>query len=163
MTTQSTDYRSMFDRDYLGVWDLQGRDVTVRIARVVAGTLTAPGGRKSKKPVVYFEKTEKGLALNKTNAKTIAGMYGNDTSAWIGKRITLYPTMTDFGGQPVEAVRVRPTVPQAKSRGVASQPVDPDVRARQEAARDAAEAAEAAEAANGAAATEHEEEADHGA
>jgi len=134
------DYRSMFDRDYLGVWDLQGRDVTVVIAKVVGMTLVAQGGRSSKKPVVYFERTDKGFILNKTNAKAIAGMYGNDTSEWVGQRITLYPTMTSFGDKRVEAIRVRPTKPAAKAQaeGVKSQPVDPAIRAKQDEAAAAA-------------------------
>jgi hypothetical protein len=124
----------MFDRDYLGVWDLKGRDVTVEISKVVAATLTSQGNRKSKKPVVYFKGTEKGFALNKTNMKTIAGMYGFDADKWVGQRITLYPTQTSFGSETVEAVRVRPTVPRGKGESVQSQPVDPEVRAKQEAA-----------------------------
>jgi hypothetical protein len=129
---QSDDVRGMFDRQYLGVWDLAGRDVTVTIARVVAGELTAQGGRKSKKPVVYFEKTEKALPLNKTNMKTIAGMYGFRASDWVGKKITLFPTQTTFGSDTVEAIRVRPMVPKGRSQGVVSQPVDPAIRARQD-------------------------------
>lgn len=146
---QSTDYRSMFDREYLGVWDLQGRSWTLRIARVVAGTLTAPGGRKSKKPVVYFDGAEKGWALNKTNAKAIAGMYGNDTKEWVGKAVTLFPTTTEFGGQTVDAIRVHPKVPRANPTGLVSQPVDEEVRARQEAARAAAEQVQDPEANHG--------------
>jgi hypothetical protein len=101
------DYRSMFDRDYIGAWDLAGKDVTIAIARVEGKELTAAGGRKTKKPVVYFEGKEKGFALNKTNGKTIAGMYGNDTAAWIGKKITIYATTTSMGGETVDCIRVR--------------------------------------------------------
>lgn len=111
--SNSADWRSMFDRDYIGAWDLpKGTDVAVTIARVEAGTLVAPGGRKSKKPVIHFEGKEKGFALNKTNAKAIAGMYGNDTSKWVGQRIAIYATQTSFGGETVDCIRVRPTPPK---------------------------------------------------
>lgn len=110
------DYRSMFDRDYIGAWDLLGKDVTVTIARVEAGTLTSQGNKKTKKPIVWFEGREKGLALNKTNARTIADMYGNDTVKWVGKRITIWPTTTQFGRETVECIRVRPNVPGAQKR-----------------------------------------------
>jgi hypothetical protein len=106
------DYRSMFDRDYIGAWDLGGKDVTVTIASVAAGELVGNGGKKAKKPIVKFEGKEKGFALNKTNGKIIAGMYGTDTTAWIGKRITIYPTETTFGSEQMECIRVRPVVPQ---------------------------------------------------
>jgi len=111
------DYRSMFDRDYVGAWDLGGKDHVVQIARVKAGELTAQGGRKSKKPIIWFEGREKGLVLNKTNAKAIAGLYGNDTEQWIGKRITIYPTTTHMGSEVVDCIRVRPTAPQEPARG----------------------------------------------
>lgn len=106
------DYRSMFDRDYIGSWDLGGKDVTVTISKVLAGELTAQGGRKSRKPIVYFEGKEKGFVLNKTNAKTIAGLYGTDTAEWVGKGITIYATTTQMGGDTVDCIRVRPVMPK---------------------------------------------------
>jgi len=106
------DYRSMFDRDYIGSWDLNGRDVVVTIAKVEAKELTSQGNRKTRKPVVFFEGKEKGLALNKTNAKAVAGMYGTKTEEWVGKKITLYPTQTAFGHETVDCIRVRPSIPK---------------------------------------------------
>lgn len=117
------DYRSMFDRDYLGSWDLMGRDVTVTIVKVEAGVLTSQGNKKTKKPVVHFDGKEKGLALNKTNARAIADMYGTNTDNWLGKRITMYPTTTTFGRETVECIRVRNTIP--RSNGRAQQPQQP--------------------------------------
>lgn len=110
------DYRSMFSRDFLGSWDLGGREVTVTIRKVEAGTLTGNGGRKDKKPVVYFEGKEKALALNKTNAKQIAQMYSSDVDNWVGKQIVIYPTTTTFGSETVDCIRVRPGKPKAVRR-----------------------------------------------
>jgi hypothetical protein len=115
-----SDYRTMFDRDYIGAWDLKG-DVTVTITSVEAKQLTAQGGRTSKKPIIHFDGKEKGFACNKTNAKTIAAMYGNDTAAWSGKRITIYPTQTQMGGETVDCIRVRNVVPAAAGKGKAAQ------------------------------------------
>ncbi len=109
------DYRLLFDSDYLYAFHLQGKDVTVRIARVTGGELVGEGGRKSKKPLVYFEGKEKPLPINKTNGKAIAGMYGADTKEWIGKYVTLFPTTTQFGGETKECIRVRPQVPRVGS------------------------------------------------
>lgn len=108
------DYRSMFDRDYIAAFDLLGKDRTVTISKVVAGTLRNKS-TSSKKPVIYFKGAEKGFAINKTNGKTIAAMYGNDTGKWIGKRITLFPTTTTFGSETMECIRVRPQIPKGEA------------------------------------------------
>lgn len=112
------DYRGMFDRNFIGAWDLEGRDVTLTISRVRAEKLTAQGGRTNRKPCIWFVGREegKGFAVNKTNAKTIAGMYGNDTDGWVGKRITLYPTTTSMGSDTVDCIRVRPKIPVDERR-----------------------------------------------
>lgn len=107
------DVRSMFDKEFLYHYDLQGRDVTVTIRKVIQGAVQGTDGKKAKKPVVYFEKTEKGLALNITNVRTIGGIYGFKAEEWIGKRITLYPTTTQMAGKTVECIRVRPTPPKS--------------------------------------------------
>ena len=80
------------------------------------GELTSVGGRKSKKPIVFMAHTEKGFALNATNGKTIASLYGNFTEKWVGKQITLYKSMTRSpdGSGDVECIRVRPTVPEGE-------------------------------------------------
>lgn len=68
------------------------------------------------KPVLYFDEEGKGLALNKTNAKTIEKLYGDDTDEWEHQRITLYPSEVVFNGENVACIRIRnkrpkPTVP----------------------------------------------------
>ncbi len=109
-------YELMFPSRYLRASDLRGKDVTMTIATVRVEELTMVGGRKADKPVVYFDETrkrakdpddEKRLVINKTNAKTIAAKYGTDTDGWTGKKITLYPAMVRFGGDTVEAIRIR--------------------------------------------------------
>lgn len=110
------DYRSMFDSAYIGAWNLvdkkgRPREVTVTITDVKAETLNN-GKSKNKKPVVYFAGSPLGIVINKTNAKAIAGMYGNDTTQWIGKLITLFPTQVQFGGETKDGIRVRPGIPK---------------------------------------------------
>jgi len=115
-----TDFRTLFDRDYIGAFDLQGREATVTISKVVGGELTAVGGRKSKKPILYFEGKEKGMIANKTNAKTIAALYGNFVEGWKGKRITLFVSSTrdpSTGGD-IDCIRIRPLVPTERKADV---------------------------------------------
>lgn len=109
-------YKRMYDdKEFLYEYDLDGKDVTVTIEKCVAGELTGDKGRKSKKPMVSFVGTPKKLALNKTNGKAIAAMYGTAVEAWVGKQITLYPAVTDFGGETMPCIRVRPTIPTGKA------------------------------------------------
>lgn len=120
------DFRTFYDREFIYAFNLEGRDVTVTIENVKLGELVGTSGKKSKKPVVYFKGSEKGLALCVTNGRTIAAMYGNKTEDWVGKRITMFPTHTQFGGQTVECIRIRPIVPAAKTKDQApAEPRDP--------------------------------------
>lgn len=137
-----SDYRTMFDSKYLGAWDLPaGKDVTVTIVSVAAETVRNAANKEARKPVLMFQGKNKGLLLNKTNAKTVAAMYGTDTTKWAQKRISLYATTTMMGPERVDCIRVRPSVPSAKT---ASAPPDAGPTPEEIAAIKAAEMAEAA-------------------
>jgi len=97
----------MFDRDYLGAFELGGKDVIVEITNVAAQELKVEGNAKKKSPVLTFRSATKKLVCNKTNAKTLAGLFGNDTRAWVGKKIALYPTTTKLGRDTVDCIRIR--------------------------------------------------------
>jgi hypothetical protein len=115
-----TDVRKMYEKDFLYAYDLEGRDVTVTIESVKAGTLTGKGGKSNKKPVLYFKGTKKGLGLCITNARTINALYGSfDSDVWVGKRITLFATTTTFGPDTVECIRIRPKIPDSKAKAEA--------------------------------------------
>lgn len=102
------DFRTFFDSQCLFAFHLQGKEVELTIVKVTGGELTGTGGKKSKKPMVFFDGKELPLALNKTNGKTIAEMYGSKTEEWIGKKVKLYPTTTRFGNETVDCIRVKP-------------------------------------------------------
>src|SRR6266853_344151 len=118
MNALGTHYRTMYDKDYLGSWDLPpGRDVNVTIESVKSAELVAVGGKKNKKPVISFVGKEKKFVCNVTNAKAIAALYGNYVEAWKGKRITHYVSQTrdpSTGGD-IDCLRVRPTTPVVKA------------------------------------------------
>lgn len=109
-----------FPSTHIKASDLQDRDATVTIAKV---TIEEIGKDRENKPVLYFQGKEKGLVLNKTNAQTIAGLYGQETDDWVGKAITIFPTQTDFAGEQVECIRVRlRTVAVAAAVAVVARP-----------------------------------------
>jgi hypothetical protein len=95
---------SAFPSSYLKAADLQGRTVSVVMDRVAMEEI----GSGEHKPVLYFVGKEKGMVLNKTNSNNIAAAYGYETEAWAGQKIELFPTMVDFQGKSVEAIRCRP-------------------------------------------------------
>ena len=69
----------------------------------------------SVKPVVYFKETDKKLALNIANIKTIQKIY-NETRAdkLVGKKIQIFRTTVAAFGEMKPAIRVRPFVPEIK-------------------------------------------------
>ncbi len=96
------------DEAFPSIWlkaaDLNNRTVKVTIDKVLFEEI---GQHKDKKPVMYFEKVQKGLVLNKTNATTIGAMHGEIMEGWTGKEIELFSMMVPFQGQNVRAIRVR--------------------------------------------------------
>jgi hypothetical protein len=118
------DYRAMFEGKYIGAWNLidnEGtkRDMTLTIAKVEAQQIIGEGGKTNKKPLISFEPKGDFMPLpmvaGKTVAKTIAGMYGNDTRAWVGRKVTLYATTTSVGGAEKDCIRIRPAIPAEKA------------------------------------------------
>jgi hypothetical protein len=59
-----------------------------------------------------FQEFDRGMVINRTNLKRIIAMYGNETDTWVGKRITLYESETDFNGRTVPCIRVREKKPE---------------------------------------------------
>lgn len=108
-----TDFRTMFDRTYLGSWDLGEKDVIVQIERVEAAKVKGATGEEKRAPIVYFRGKKKGLVLNVTNAKTVAKLYGKHVEKWAGKAIALYATRTLAFGEEVDCIRIRPEAPAA--------------------------------------------------
>lgn len=109
----------MFPSDYVAAVEFKGKDWTLTINSVKVEQLVMVGGAKKTKPVISFSETKKKLVLNKTNADSIASMYGAEASKWVGKRITLYPAKALFGNQTVDAIRIREKEPPPKGKGKA--------------------------------------------
>ena len=99
-----------FPSKYIKAADLQDQNVRVIMDHIQFEDI----GDGDQKPVLYFRGKDKGMVVNKTNANNISMVYGDETDDWTGKEIILYPTMVDYQGRSVPAIRVRP--PQAKDR-----------------------------------------------
>lgn len=106
-----THVMKMFDPGkYVSAVDLNGKEFTGTIERVVAGEVD-DGKRKAKKPMLYMKGASKPLALNKTNAKILIKLYGSDVEKWAGQKCTLYPTTTMMGPDRVDCIRIKPQRP----------------------------------------------------
>lgn len=110
-------FKSFYDRKHYCHLDLppgneQDSETVVTIAEVKQGTLKNAGGTEDKVPFLVFEGQPKPFGCNKTNAKVIAAMYGEDTDGWAGKAVTLFRTEVEFQGDRVAAIRIRSTPPR---------------------------------------------------
>lgn len=94
-----------FPSNYLKASDLGTGQPVVTIDRV---EYEAVGRDREMKAVIYFEGKEKGVVLNKTNARKITDLAGSpETDEWKGFKIRLFATTTEFGGETVECIRVK--------------------------------------------------------
>jgi hypothetical protein len=118
-----------YPSQYLKAYDLQGRAVTVTIESVAVEEL---GREREQKPVVYFVGKKKGLPLNKTNMRVIAGLAGPETDDWPGVAFVLYPTQTEMAGETRDCIRIKPVPPAKAARLVPPVVVPPVVVADEE-------------------------------
>ncbi len=84
------DWDELYCGRFIKCSDLKGKNVTLQIASVDLEELVGEKGPQ-KKGVIAFQKTDKNLALNRTNGVCIKAMFGKKVQAWVGKRITLMP------------------------------------------------------------------------
>lgn len=94
-----------FPSNFLKADDLQGRDVTVTIQDVEFDVI-GKDNNEGKKLILSFSGKEKKMVCNKTNATTIAQLYGDDTDHWIGQRIIVGPREVEYQGKMTWALRV---------------------------------------------------------
>lgn len=118
---------SAFPTKYISAEDLNSRSWIMTIASVSIEMI----GESDQKPVVHFQNAHKGFPLNKTNARQISSILGSDeTDQWIGRQIELYPTTTEFRGDIVTCVRVRPAPVPGNMPQVQGTDVPPPVLAQ---------------------------------
>ena len=98
-----------FKGNFIEALHLTGKDGNMTISGYDApNTVKSADKKLIDKPILRFKGTDKGLILNKTNARTIGLTYGNEMDNWIDKKITLYATTCEAFGETVPCVRVRP-------------------------------------------------------
>jgi F0F1-type ATP synthase alpha subunit len=98
-----------YESDYLRACDFDnGKTMRLKIKKVIKGELQVAGtSKKQRKPVIYFEGSDKMLALNKTNKTTLVNALGKETDNWHGVEIELFQGRDKMSGKDVDAVRIR--------------------------------------------------------
>lgn len=94
---------------YLKSQELKG-DATFTIARPPwLEELAAEDGEEIEKGLISFKETKKLWVINVTNALCIKAMFGRETDAWVGKRVTLYaaPWTDQMTKEATTCLRVR--------------------------------------------------------
>lgn len=98
----------LFPSKYLKGHDLRGREATVTIDRVETTRI-----RGDKVNIIHFEGKDKGLVMNVTIYNQIADVLSEEnTDAWEGQQIVIFPTEVEFNGEMKSVVRVRTSKPR---------------------------------------------------
>ena len=95
------------DGKWLRASDLEGKTHKVVISGTSQEEMVDDKGKVNYKICLSFERKERSLLLNKTNAGILADGLGDDEEAWEGKTIIMYPTTCEFQGSTVPCIRVR--------------------------------------------------------
>ena len=113
-----THWKNLTNANYLGAYSFDNADeVTVTISSVGKETVKNPSGASEDCIVVHFQETEvdgvtiKPMIFNKTNCEKLEKLYSKYIEDWVGKRITIFKTTTQFGRDIVECLRIKDEVP----------------------------------------------------
>jgi hypothetical protein len=130
MSTNINDIYSA-NGNFLNHADLKGKKVNVTIASAEVGEVGSGADKKKQIILGFKEGSGKKLGLNKTNANMIAFLTGTeDYTNWIGIRITIKPSMTEYQGRPTPCIRVADELPPHTGQAVAPPPPPPPVQAQ---------------------------------
>ena len=80
----------MFESRFLRGSDLEGRPWTLTIADVRLEELRSRYHPPRTKGILTFEGAKREFILNRTNSECLKRMFGRETDAWVGRRVTLH-------------------------------------------------------------------------
>lgn len=101
------DYDQLFPGRFIKAGEFGGKDVTLTIAEIHLEALPQDKGGDRVRGVIQFKETQKGWVLNRTNGECLKAMWGRAPNEWVGRKVTLYPTMVQFGKSKELGIRVR--------------------------------------------------------
>lgn len=99
---------------YITAAELVGKEPTLTIERVTLEQVEsmkinddAGTGKMKDRVIVYFKGAKRGWLLNRTNAECIKELWGRETDAWVGHRLTLYTTSVRVGPKVEPGIRIK--------------------------------------------------------
>lgn len=110
------DYGVGFLGQFITAAELVGKSPTLTIARVVLEQVESMkvnddqgAGKMKDRIVVYFaeSKSNRGWLLNRTNAECLKELWGRETDAWVGKKVTLHTQQVRVGPKVEPGIRVK--------------------------------------------------------
>jgi hypothetical protein len=107
-------WKKQFNYEYLGSYSLDGKkEIVVTIIKLAQEKVTGQQGRKEDCFVVYFKEFNKGMILNRTNARAIEKVAGTGlVEEWRDTKVTLYVEKgVKAFGDVVDALRIRDKKP----------------------------------------------------
>jgi len=113
--TEKFKFAKAYPSPYLREPDLQGKDVTLTVSswRYAGKNDKGSDGQQMEGTVLGFEEADKEIVLAKINHLAIKMIHGPDPDAWVGKRVTFFPTTCKAFGDPKRpCIRVRNIDPE---------------------------------------------------
>ena len=109
-------WKKFMDKNYLGSWDIEDKDLVLTIKSVGVESVNNPTGASEDKLVMHFVEDYKPMILNSTNCKAIEKATGTpDIDKWAGNKISIFTTKIIAFGEETDALRIRSYKPvQAK-------------------------------------------------
>lgn len=108
-----TNWKKFKNHNFLGSWDVEGKDLVLTISGAGQQDVQNPSGKKEKCLVVSFaEDGYKPMIINSTNGKSIEKATGTPyIEQWPGHRIAIFTAKVSAFGDMVDALRIRDTEP----------------------------------------------------
>jgi hypothetical protein len=125
-----THWKKMTNPNYLGTYSLEpGKDKILTLRIVRQEMVQGEDGKKEQCMVAHFIENEKPMILNKTNAKIIEKLYGSPyIEHWANRKIQIYAAKVKAFGETVDALRIRPFIPQQGTISTKCLDCDKDIK-----------------------------------
>jgi hypothetical protein len=113
MTPAPVTLDELFPSKYLRASDIQGEQIFTIKEITIESLKNRETEKDEQKAILYFEESEKGIVLNKTNKNTLKALYGEAIADIIGKRVTLHTPDVEGFGKVAPAIRIKAQRPPA--------------------------------------------------